>query len=280
MHARCCLKISTGIILDSVTAPTELYPERVGVCMGRLQQDQQTIKIIRKSPSCSSAGSEPDCCTFYVSCRSLSLLNAWIECHDSFPFAWGVYIKLGAAVAMFIPLLRFILYCCLLLSPCVRAYKYEEFFYWYDRPGVPPPSLSYSSGVVCNESLNAYLQAASSSTGQFNGTGSVELCYVHEDCLLGEIRASWMANYQSAAVILGIMVRRVAASFLCLPYPRTDHLHPAHSSRFPRPSDFGDLVAIHPPTAPVLPAKRWSTGCVATANVRVRRPCGDSRHGY
>ena len=86
--------------------------------------------------------------------------------------------------------------------PAVYAYKYEEWFYWYDRPS--DGTLTNLSRGLCNESLYGYWNA--SAFGSYAGQNAVQWCYRVEDCILGAMRPSYIQNYQAGNVILGIMV--------------------------------------------------------------------------
>ena len=82
------------------------------------------------------------------------------------------------------------------LASYASAFKYQGWLHWYNRSGY----MDTLSTVTCNQTLNAYLASACANDDQ-----QVNLCYLHEDCLLDNIRSSFLQNYQSAAVILGIM---------------------------------------------------------------------------
>ena len=83
------------------------------------------------------------------------------------------------------------------LASCASAQKYQEWLHWYDRDEY----LTNLSTITCNATLRAYLNAS-----QVGNAGDRRTwCYIHEDCLLENMRPSYLQNYQSAAVILGVM---------------------------------------------------------------------------
>ena len=82
------------------------------------------------------------------------------------------------------------------LAPVTSALKYQEWLWWYDRDSY----MTSLSTTTCNETLQSYLAKAASGSSD-----TISACYYHEDCLLENMRASHVQNYQSAAVILGIM---------------------------------------------------------------------------
>ena len=92
--------------------------------------------------------------------------------------------------------------------PAVHALKYQNWFYWYNRPG--DGTLSILSTGICKEPIEAYWAAAE--PGTFNGLNAVQWCYLAEDCMLDNMRSSYLQNYQAGAVILGIMVRKLSNS--------------------------------------------------------------------
>ena len=98
----------------------------------------------------------------------------------------------------------FLFFALILLAalPPTHALKYEQWFYWYNRPG--DGTLSNLSTGLCKDEVQAYWQAAKQ--GSYNGSGSVTWCYLAEDCLLANMRPSYIQNYQAGAVILGILV--------------------------------------------------------------------------
>ena len=83
------------------------------------------------------------------------------------------------------------------LASCASAMKYREWLHWYDRDGY----LTNLSTITCNETLRTYTDV----TQAGRSGDAVYWCYLHEDCLLEHIRPSYLQNYQSAAVILGVM---------------------------------------------------------------------------
>lgn len=89
--------------------------------------------------------------------------------------------------------------------PIVQAEKFRNWFYWYDR--ADPGQVGYLTNLsttVCNDTVQAYWQ--SEALGEYNGSGPLGWCYIVEDCMLANMRPSYIQNYQAGAVILGILV--------------------------------------------------------------------------
>ena len=106
----------------------------------------------------------------------------------------------GAVAAPLLPILYAII--LIALVPATQALKYEHWFFWYDRPG--EGTLTELSTGLCKEPIEAYWAAAT--RGSFNGSTAVTWCYLAEDCMLANLRPSYLQNYQAGAVILGILV--------------------------------------------------------------------------
>lgn len=66
------------------------------------------------------------------------------------------------------------------------------------------PALANLSQNVCNETL-ALIEGISYSPDSAPSTpGPADYCYAHENCLLVNLPAAYLANYQAASVIMGL----------------------------------------------------------------------------
>ena len=147
--------------------------------------------------------------------------------------------------------------------PAAHALKYQQWFYWYDRP--TEPTLSNLSTGICKSEVEAYWQAAVQ--GAYNGSNAVTWCYLAEDCLLANMRPSFIQNYQAGAVILGILVCNSSRPVL----PGANNaIVLANSSSNSGASNSRSLSPIHPPPLPFLSTFHWRSIRLANSNLHVR----------
>lgn len=91
---------------------------------------------------------------------------------------------------------------------------------WFPRPPTPQflnwytryrNHLSSASATVCNESLADYNRFYLSPRGSVNASYLLTACYQHEACILDNISSDNLANFNSALVILGLLLTLLSA---------------------------------------------------------------------
>lgn len=82
--------------------------------------------------------------------------------------------------------------------PCTLATPFQSFYPHYAQ------TLTNLSENVCNERLALSEGVNYSPDNAPSFAGQLDYCYGHENCILANLPAAYLANYQAAAVIMGL----------------------------------------------------------------------------